>query len=90
MIQDLNVKAWAITGAIILGIYVFLATLFETWGITLFWFNSEVFVFLTSLYPGVSATIGGAFFGLVTGAICGAFCAGLFSSVHNWASKQFK
>lgn len=90
MEQKLNVKAWAVTGAILWGAYLFLAPLLAMGNIRFFWFSNEAFGLLVSIYPGLSASIGGAFLGLVYGIICGAICIGLFSGVHNWVLKKIK
>lgn len=88
--QELNVKAWATTGAILWGIYMFFAPLLAMGNIRFLWFSNEAFALLSSIYPGVSASVGGAFLGLVYGAICGAVCLGLISWVHNRALTWFK
>ena len=86
--SELNVKAWASSGAILWGIYLFLAALFAMGNVSFFWFSNQAFAFLGSFYPGLNASIGGAFLGLVYGAICGALCAGLFSWTHNAMAKR--
>lgn len=90
MKQKLNVKAWAITGAILWGAYLFLASLLAIGNVKFFGFSNQAFELLSSIYPGLTASIGGAFLGLVYGAICGAICAGLFSGVHNKVLKWSK
>ncbi len=88
--QNLNVKAWAVSGAVLWGVYMFLASLLAMGNIELFWFSNKAFELLSSLYPGVQASVGGAFLGLVYGFICGAFCFGLFSWLHNQVGRMFR
>ena len=83
MAQKLDVQAWAITGAIVWGGYLFLISLFVMIGWDYYWFSSKVFWLLQSMYPGMGATFMGAIWGLLHGVIGGAICAGLFSWVHN-------
>lgn len=85
---ELNVKAWASTGAILWGTYIFIASLFAMGNVTFFWFSSQTFELLGLFYPGLSASIGGAFLGLLYGAACGAICAGLFSGLHNFMAEK--
>jgi hypothetical protein len=88
--QELNVNAWATTGAILWGAYLFLAPLFAMGNVNFFWFSNQGFELLASLYPGLTASISGAILGLFYGAVCGAVCGWLFSGVHNWALKRSK
>lgn len=90
MKQKLNVKAWAITAAILWAAYLFLASLLAIGNVKFFWFSSQSFEFLSSIYPGLSASVGGAFLGLIYGLVCGAICGGLFSGLHNWTLRWSK
>lgn len=81
--MKLSIKALAITGAILWGIYMFLAALLAKANIEIIWFSNKIFDLLVSIYPGLSATIGGAFIGLIWGAVCGAICGGILSWVYN-------
>jgi hypothetical protein len=90
MAERLNVKAWAITGGVIWGTYLFLFPFFIMFGFRYYWFSSEAFFLARSIYPGLAPTIVGAFIGLIHGAICGAFCAGLFAWVHNKALQYLQ
>jgi hypothetical protein len=87
MAQKLDVKTWAITAGIIWGGYLFLFPFFVMSGFTYYWFSINAFILVRSIYPGLTATVGGAFIGLLHGAICGAICGGLFALVHNWILK---
>lgn len=87
MAQKLNVKAWVITAAIIWGTYLFSFPFFLMVGFNYYWFSSDAFVLLKSIYPGLNATVMGAFIGLLHGVICGAICGGLFAWIHNRALK---
>lgn len=92
MAQKLDIKSWMISAGTLWGTYLFLAALLNMTGLNYYWFSASTFELLQSIYPGLSATIPGAFLGLIHGAICGVICAGLFSWVHNlaqscWCSK---
>lgn len=86
--QELNIYAWAYTGATLFGAYLFLAALFASANIQTLWFSNQAFTLLASIYPGLTATAIGAIIGLVWGLICGAICGGLFSGVHNLMLKK--
>lgn len=90
MTGELNIKGWSITGAILWGVYLFLATLFATGNINTFGFSVQSFKMITTIYPGLTLGIGGAIIGLVYGILCGAICGGLFAFIHNWAVKLTK
>ncbi len=90
MMQELNIKAWAAAGAFLWGGYLFLAPLLAMRDVGFFWFSSEAFGLLSSIYPGLRASVGGAFIGLAYGTVCGALCSGLFAGVHNTAMKWFR
>jgi len=87
MTAEFSIKAWAITGGILWGVYLFLATLLATWKINTFGFSLVTFKMITSVSPGLCACISGAFLGLLYGIICGAICGGLFAFIHNWAAR---
>ncbi len=81
--MKLNVKALAITGALIWGILAMLLT-----GIAnLIWpsYGREFLQVMASVYPGYHATrsfaqvIVGTLYGLVDGAVCGAVVAWLYN-----------
>ena len=85
-----NIKAWAISGAVFMGVYLFLAALMAMANVQFMWFSNEVFALLTTMYPGLGSSLMGALFGLVDGAICGAICAAIFAAVHNFALKRLQ
>jgi hypothetical protein len=87
--QELNIKAWVVTAATMWGVYLFLFPFFIMAKLDYYWFSKNAFVLLQSIYPGLKATVGGAFFGLLHGIICGAVCGGLFAWIHNWFLKYF-
>lgn len=86
----LNVKALITIGAVFWGGYLFVAALFASAGIETLWFSNEVFSLISSIYPGVTATVNGAFIGLLWGLFCGALCGGIFGWVYNWLAKKFR
>jgi len=90
MAQKLELKSWAITGAVLWGVYLFVAPILMMVRLDFYWFSSKAFDLLQSIYPGLQATVGGAFIGLIHGIICGAICAGLFAWVHNLTLKYSK
>jgi len=85
-----NWKALAVAFAIFWGVYLGLAAWFASAGINIWWFSSESFSLLASIYPGLTATTGGIFIGLFYGAICGAFCGGILAGLYNWAGTKLK
>lgn len=85
-----NIKAWAVSGAVLMGIYLCLAALMAMGNVQFMWFSKEVFALLTTMYPGLEASLVGAFFGLIDGAICGAICAGIFAGIHNFTLKRLQ
>ncbi len=87
MTAKFSIKAWAITGGILWGAYLFLATLLATWKINTFGFSVVSFKMIASIYPGLGTCVPGAFLGLLYGVICGAVCGGLFAFIHNWAVR---
>lgn len=80
----LSVSALAIIGSIFWGGYLFLAALLASANIETLYFSNEVFAIVSSIYPGLTATIPGAFAGLVWGFACGAFCGGIFGAFYNF------
>jgi len=87
-VANLNIKAWATTGAILWGVYLSLAALFAKLGFEALWFSREIFGLSMTIYPGLAATGLGIVIGLLWGLFCGAVCGGLFSWLHNWCSKN--
>ena len=87
MAQKLNVKAWAVTAATMWGVYLFLFPIFIMADFNYYWFSSNAFALVQSIYPGLGATLLGAFVGLLHGVICGAICGGLFAWIHNRTIK---
>ncbi len=90
MTQNLHVKTWAATGAILWGLYLFVATLFAMKNIEIIGFSNQMFEMTATLYPGLAATTTGMFLGLAYGALCGGICFGLISKVHNKILTAFK
>ena len=87
VVHPLDVKSWAITGAVLWGFYLFLAPIFAMQGWIGYWFSKPAFLLLQSIYPGLTPCIKGAFIGLAYGLVCGAICAGLFAGLHNFVQK---
>lgn len=88
--MQLNVKALAITGAILWGVILFWEVLIGgAFGIRTLWTSPEVAKMLASIYPWVTLTVGGAFLALIWGLACGAFCGGIFGWLYNWISRKF-
>ena len=79
----LSVKGLALTGAIFLGVYLFLLALLAGWGIKFMWISKELVELLSTLYPGYVVGFTGAILGLVYGVVCGAICGGLIAWLHN-------
>lgn len=79
----ISIKALAITGAILWGIYLFLLALLAGWGIRFMWVSKELVELLGTIYPGYVIGFGGAILGLVYGLVCGAICGGLVAWLHN-------
>lgn len=90
MADKWNWKALALTGAVLGGVYLFLAAVFMMQGVEFWWFNGPVWEFLVVAYPGLAATVGGAVVGLVLGAVCGGICGTLVAVLYNWANKKWK
>jgi hypothetical protein len=88
--MQLNIKALAITGAILWGGSVFIEVLIGgAWRVTIFCLNPEIAKFLASVYPGVTFTLKGAFIGLLYGLFDGGIFAGLFGWLYNYFSRRF-
>lgn len=81
--HKLSASALALMGSVGWGLYLFVAALLASAGIEILWFSNEVFALIASIYPGLTATLSGAFIGLVWGLICGALCGGIFGGVYN-------
>lgn len=82
--HKLSVSGLAIIGSIFWGGYLFIAALLASADIETLWFNNSIFALASSIYPGLTATVAGAFIGLIWGLACGAFCGGLFGGVYNF------
>lgn len=89
--KKLSVGAWATTASIFWGLYLFFAALLVSANIEILWFSNKIFDLVSSMYPGVTASVVGSMIGLIWGLICGAICGGLFAWVHNLVlNKSFK
>lgn len=88
--MQLNVKALAITGGILWGIYLFWVVLIGgAFGIRTIWASPDIAKIVVSIYPGLTLTVGGAFLALIYGFFCGAFCGGILGWLYNWISEKF-
>ena len=85
-----NWKALAATIGTFWGIYMFAATILEMYSVKILWFSPEVFRFMASIYPGVDASLAGAFIALFWGLVDGAFCGAVIAGVYNWFSDKFE
>lgn len=81
--QELSVKGLALSFSLFWGAYMFLAALMAMWRVNTVWFNVELFRMLAWVYPGISATLPGAFLALIYGAACGAICGGILAWLYN-------
>ncbi|MBI5065180.1 hypothetical protein HZA97_02985 [Candidatus Woesearchaeota archaeon] len=81
--QELSVKGLALSFGIFLGVYMLLAALMAMWNVNTIWFNTKLFEILALVYPGISATWGGAILSLVYGVVDGAICGALLAWLYN-------
>lgn len=79
----LSIKALALTGALLWGVYLFFTALLSGLGITFMWVSAELVELLNTIYPGYVIGFGGAVVGLLYGLICGAVCGGLIAWLYN-------
>ncbi len=87
--MQLSIKALTIAGGIFWGVTLFWEVLIGgALGISTLWTSPEIAKLVTSIYPGVTLTIGGAFLALIWGLACGAFCGGIFGWLYNRFSKK--
>lgn len=84
----LNWKAIALSFGTFWGVYLFLAALLGSLNVKTLWFSPEAFNMLTSIYPGLKATVGGAFIGLIWGFLCGSVCGAIISGLNNLFVKK--
>lgn len=85
--MKLRVRALAVAGGTVWGLYIFLATIW------MMWFRDAATVDLfANLYPGYATTYPGAFVGLLwgffDGAVCGALLAWLYNRFHHYFYKS--
>ena len=83
--SELCPRAWAVTFGVLFGADAFLQGALNTLGMSLAWWNREILNLYASFYPGLSASWGGAFMGLLWGVIVGAIFGWLIAVIHNWA-----
>jgi hypothetical protein len=88
--HKLSVSALAIVAGVLWGAYLFLAALLASTNIETLWFSSKTFALAASIYPGLEASVTGAFIGLLWGLACGAFCGGLFGAFYNFVIDKTK
>jgi hypothetical protein len=82
--MKLRIRALALAGGIVWGLYVFLTTLW------LLWFHDGASVtLLVNLYPGYATTYLGSFIGLLWGFVDGAFCGALTAWLYNRFQRVF-
>ncbi len=81
--QELSMKGLALSFGVFWGVYMLLAALLAMWRINTVWFNNEIFRILSLIYPGISATLGGAVLALLYGFICGAVCGAILAWLYN-------
>lgn len=86
--MKLDTKALALTAGILWGVYVFLIALLASFGVNLPWFNEQIVAELAKVYFGYTATIGGAFLGLVYGLACGGLSGWIFGWLYNKLAKK--
>ncbi len=84
--MKLNVKAFALTGAILWGAVILLIT----WWIILWDGPSDQAPFLAKIYRGYSITVWGSLVGLVWGLMDGAIGGALFAWLYNKLVGQFE
>lgn len=85
----LSKTGWAGGLGIFFGLALFIHSLLKMAGIQFWWFNDTMWAFYSSAFP-LSATLGGAFIGLISGAICGIVCGFLLAVFHNFAVDKFQ
>lgn len=56
-------------------------------GIKTLWASPEIAKLVTSIYPGITLTVGGALLAFVYGLACGALCGGIFGWLYNRFSE---
>lgn len=82
--MKLRIRALAIAGGIVWGLYVFLTTLW------LIWFREGASIPLfVYLYPGYATTYLGACIGLGWGFVDGALCGASMAWLYNWFQQVF-
>ncbi len=82
--MKLNVKAFALTCAIVWGAALFMAT----WWIILIDGASDGPTFIGSLYRGYSVTPVGSFIGLVWALVDGLIGGAIFAWLYNWFASH--
>lgn len=86
---NLNVKGLACAGGIIWGVDLFLHALFASMGAQSLWWNNQLWPLITSAYPWITPTFGGAIIGLITGFVSGAVCGGIFAWLYNTCKNRW-
>lgn len=76
--MQLRVRALGLAGAIVWGLYVFLATLWCAW-----FREGATIPLFAHLYPGYAPTFAGAVVGFAWGCVDGFFCGALVAWLYN-------
>lgn len=83
MVERLSVKGLGLSMGILWGVYVFLIALLASFGVDIPWFNAGIVDALAVVYKGYTATVAGAFIGLVYGFVCAGISGALIAWLYN-------
>jgi hypothetical protein len=83
--MKINVMAFALTNGIILGLAVLLVTLWYV----IMGHAGATLVKIHNVFLGYNITVGGAFIGLLWGAVIGFLGGALFACLYNWLLGAF-
>ncbi|HLC72364.1 MAG TPA: hypothetical protein VJH37_02165 [Candidatus Nanoarchaeia archaeon] len=81
--QKLSIKGLFLAGGLLWGGNLFLHALFASANVNFLMWNTQSFVLLSQIYPGITATFTGAVIGLVWGFFCGGIAAAIFGWLYN-------
>lgn len=81
--MKLNVRTFAYSCGILYGLYFFLSAVFASTGVWVPFLNFGVVEMTEDMLVGYSATIGGAFVGLVYGFLGGGIMGGVLAWLYN-------
>ena len=79
----IDVLGHALALGVLWGVYLFILALLAGWGVRFMWVSAELVNILSSVYPGYTIGLTGAFMGLIQGFICGSVGGLLIAWLHN-------